>query len=391
MLSLAVRWDGVRSLYNRASQLQFKDQRWLEQHDQLIREFVDRILPVERPTLQDVNATALAALEDLHARRFPGRQSGPARRRQQSGSSRETLHVALPGIDLRVIASACTWLDLTAARSSDERRTWVVLLRELLGASLTLLPAVDDPRQQEIEGLPHDFDTWVFSLAARAIPRMTHAEEPDAFWQPILDLGTPAHHWVERFFWQWFTDGAQAAETPEAFTSPWERMLRHALASPLWDPAANRTYDLDGMVFELLGFHFGVDGVGGKQRFTAALGQMADVVALAAGRWFAMPRVMNGFARFVVQPAAAQLLLPGIRWLWEAVRSLDADDWRERDLADNLVGVLHRSWERQSARLSSDPQLREAFLGLLTSLASRGGHAATALRDRVLDSIGGLG
>src|SRR5439155_6951552 len=123
MLSLAVRGAGVRSLYNRALQLQFKDERWLEQHDQLIRAFVDRTLPVERPTLQDLNTIALAALEEQHARRFPGRQAVPLqrrRRRRQSGSSRETLRVALPGIDLQVIACACTWLDLTAARSSDE-------------------------------------------------------------------------------------------------------------------------------------------------------------------------------------------------------------------------------------------------------------------------------
>ena len=45
------------------------------------------------------------------------------------------------------------------------------------------------------------------------------AEDPDVFWKPVLNLGPPAHHWVERFFWQWFTDGAQAAETPEAFTN----------------------------------------------------------------------------------------------------------------------------------------------------------------------------
>jgi hypothetical protein len=252
-----------------------------------------------------------------------------------------------------------------------------------------LLPAIEDPRRQEIDGLPHDFDAWVFGLAARAIPRMTHAEDPEALWRPILDLRTPAHHWVERFFWQWFTEGTKTAETPEAFTAPWEQMVRHALASSHWDPSANRTYHLAGMVFELLGFHFGADSVGSNQRFAAALGRMTDVFSLAARRWFVMPRVMNGFARFVVQPAAAQLLLPGICWLWHAVRSLDADDRREQDLGENLVGVLHQCWERENARASSDPQLREAFLGLLTTLASHGGHAAIALRDRVLDSIGG--
>ena len=42
----------------------------------------------------------------------------------------------------------------------------------------------------------------------------------------------------------------------------------------------------------------------------------------------------------------------------------------------NLVGVLHHAWNRESARVSSDPLLREAFQGMLRSLTSRGGHAA---------------
>src|SRR5882724_5408928 len=102
---------------------------------------------------------------------------------------------------------------------------------------------------------------------------MTHAEDPDALWRPILDLGTPAHHWVEHFFWEWFTGGVQGAETPEGFAAPWARMVRYALAHPLWDPTSNRTFDLDDMVFEILGFHFGADSVGGDEKFTAAIGQ----------------------------------------------------------------------------------------------------------------------
>ena len=38
-------------------------------------------------------------------------------------------------------------------------------------------------------------------------------------------------------------------------------------------------------------------------------------------------------------------------------------------------------------RSLSRGELREAFLGLLSTLVSRGGHAAIALRDRVLATL----
>ena len=40
-------------------------------------------------------------------------------------------------------------------------------------------------------------------------------------------------------------------------------------------------------------------------------------------------------------------------------------------------------------RISSDPTLQGAFLSLLACVVSRGGHAAIALRDRVINSSAG--
>ena len=227
----------------------------------------------------------------------------------------------------------------------------------------------------------------MYGLAARAIPRMTPTEHPELLWRPIMDLGTPAHHWVEHFFSQWFTDGAQASETSEALTAPWTRMIRHALSHPLWNPATTRHNDLGNMVAELLGFDYGADAIGWNERFTAAIGQNVDTFALAARRWFRLPRVASGFAAFAVRPAAAQLLIPGVPWLSEAVHSFDSSDWTRYDLEANLVEYLRVCWHKEATRISRDPQLRAAFLNLLTRLGAQGGHAATALRDRVLDSI----
>jgi len=44
-------------------------------------------------------------------------------------------------------------------------------------------------------------------------------------------------------------------------------------------------------------------------------------------------------------------------------------------------------WRCESTEISANIELRKVFLGLLSTLVSRGGHAAIALRDRVLASL----
>ena len=48
-------------------------------------------------------------------------------------------------------------------------------------------------------------------------------------------------------------------------------MIEHALASPAWDPSVNRTYDLDGMVFQLLGFDSRMNKLGQNPAFGPAV------------------------------------------------------------------------------------------------------------------------
>src|SRR6516162_2462103 len=104
-----------------------------------------------------------------------------------------------------------------------------------------------------------------------------------------------------------------------------------------------------------------------------------------AHRWFGIPKVVTGFLNFAVQPAVAGLLLPGIRWLAAAVPSFDSYDWRY-GLEESLIAFLHTCWEREAHQISSDPSLQSGFLALLACVVSRGGHAAIALRDRVVNS-----
>jgi hypothetical protein len=70
------------------------------------------------------------------------------------------------------------------------------------------------------------------------------------------------------------------------------------------------------------------------------------------------------------------------------VPSFDSYDWKY-GLEENLIAFLHACWEREHHRISGDPSLQGAFLSLLACVVSRGGHAAIALRDRVVNSAAG--
>src|SRR5271165_2207275 len=131
-------------------------------------------------------------------------------------------------------------------------------------------------------------------------------------------------------------------------------MIDHALASPAWDPRVNRSYDLDGMVCELLGLNSRMNKIGQNLAFAPAITGMENVFARAAQRWFGAPRIVTGFLHFAIQPAAAGLLLPGIRWLAATVPSFDSYDWRH-GLEENLIAFLHTCWDREQRRIASDP------------------------------------
>jgi hypothetical protein len=137
-------------------------------------------------------------------------------------------------------------------------------------------------------------------------------------------------------------------------------MIEHALTSPSWDPSVNRTYDLDGMVFQLLGFDTSMNKLGQDPAFAPAVTAMEGVFARAAQRWFGMPKVVTGFLNLVTQPAVSGLTLPGIQWLAAAVPSFDSYDWKY-GLEQNLIAFLHTCWEREHQRIASDLPCKGVF------------------------------
>jgi hypothetical protein len=388
MLCLAVRWAGERPALGLAQTLRIDTDAEDDHAGKrgLIEEFVERRLPTELPDILELSAEAEAEIEAVRARQSP--EITRIRRRESStrrpGSEVETLHRGRLSIDARVLSAAFAWLDLASARP-DERAKWLGLVRTFLDITLGLIPKIDDPRRQRTEGHPDEFDAWVYGVVARTIPSLTAAEDHRTLWQPILDRGPSAHQWIERFFWEWFTIGVRAAQTPERFTAIWSAMIEHALQSPAWDPACGRSYDLDDAVFWLLGLGTKINKIGERPEFAAALSGMDGLFAKVAARWFKESKLVSGFLYWITQPAAAALLIPAIRWLAPVVSTLDSYDWRD-GLEGNLIAFLRACWERKGEQISVDSDLERDFRALLATVVSRGSHAAIALRDHVVGS-----
>lgn len=411
MLQLAIRWSFVRRLRSQSGyylseverwqqadnpdakltemyqQLETEAERWREEHNRIIDQFVNG--ETEPTTLHEAGQKGYQEVEHLANIRFPARKAGSTRSSQ--GSSYRRHHRVRRkdlGIDCKVIHAAYAWLDVSQAESAMERRQLLGHVSELLELVLISIETVDEGDEQESGELPGEFDGWVFGHVSQAIAQMRDDEQPSSLWEPILSLGSHAREWIQRFFWYWFSEGFQASTDHNRFAKRWSEMLEFALASPLWDSQQNIESELDEAVFELMGYNHGLHSIAAESSFAMFIEGMIPLYEVAAQRWFRMPRVANGFARSLAEPGYDRLLCPGIRWIHRAMTEAnDYEFWGEHEIESNLISALHRCWERHSESVCADRDLQSAFLGILMALASRGNHAAMALRERLLDSI----
>jgi hypothetical protein len=392
MVAFAIQWAALRPLQVRQDDptLNAERESFAARKRALLDAFVDGSLSTAAADLIRINSDARAARDAIYEKQFP-ESAARSRRGQKSAyraRSREVLHPDRLGFDPYVMKSAFGWLDIRAAETADERRLWLALIRDILEIVLHTVPIVEAASTQEIDGLPSDFDDWAFRLAARTIPCLTAGEHPEVFWQAILDRGAPAHQWVERFFWHWFTDGLSASGSVDEFVRIWRAMIVHALEHPAWDPASAVSHEIDSIVVELLCFDERWNRVVQTGDNAGTVGGLEDLFERAMQRWGVLPKVANGLMAFAIQPGAGRLLLPALRWASTAAKTFSTYDWRY-GLEENAIEFLHICWQQEGGRIGRDETLRASFLSMLTILVSRNSHAAIALSSRVAGSIGG--
>ncbi len=176
----------------------------------------------------------------------------------------------------------------------------------------------------------------------------------------------------------WFSEGPQAAGTPENFVACWEEMIRYALSSP----------DLDLDTSYLLGMDWRATKVLSKE-YRSALRRLIPLFEQWTKHELRSARDVQRLAGFLLRPAALDFVCPGIRWLRGALPKLRPRSRGEEEerLDHALVDVLRMGWTHFSERIRADNGLLDDFQELLSGLAGRGGAAALDFQEEVRRSL----
>jgi len=338
---------------------------------ELIESFVVRELSIERPTLLELSKSNRA-------------------RMLSKDSSEATEPTEAPGVaslDLRVVQAAFAWLDLSAATSASELAAWRSLLLDLLEFAL----AGVEPDEQHVRRSfgtprPHEFDYWVLQLVAWNLYGVKNVEHEREIWRRVLALGRVGHRWIECFCRTWTSFGAAQPAAHAWFIAVWSEMIRFAGEHQGWASPYVTDHDLSRAVIELLGFgHSGRHLFADEARGPRLAAAMLPSLEAGAARWFNHSPVATAFASFATALGAGSLLIPGIRWLSEAISHEAVRE--DEQLDEHLIEFLRTCWRVEQSRIQRDPALTAMFRALLAHANMRGSHAAASLRDQILGSI----
>ncbi len=393
--NLAIMWSGLRAIIQRASQLRLDCTRWHVWKERLVEAFENQRIssdPVAWARIGRIAGLGLHRIEKARQRLLdwdcvqPDDTPNEAANGLKQRRRRSRLH---PGLDIQLLQSTFDWIPpLRQASSATERIAWLRLLKNALDVTISMFHAeMSEEDEDEVDGAPYRYDSWVFQKLAVTITQMRSDEHPEELWKPVLNLGPSAHYWVSSFLGDWFVSGTRAAESATVFVDRWKEMIEWAFASDTWTEGKRLGYRLPDLWIELMGLGLHSRALD-NENFHVDLGSLSDQYRRFAKRWLKRPHVASAFAGFLARPAGLSLRVLGIAWLADAVQSFDLYDWRDDRLEANLVEALRACWLTNSNQIRTDPGLRSTFLVLLGKLIKRQNSGAFELRDEVLRAAG---
>jgi hypothetical protein len=310
-------------------------------------------------------------------------------RRRSRGAFDNTFSVfgVHPRIDQTLMTSSFSHILLPGqSHSPTERRRWLRFWEEALACILGAQRLVDEAGapilSPDMEARRiYESDRRFANTLVEIVLQMEPAEEPVRLWQPILDLGPPAHEWIEMFFSTWLVHGLRSTKQ-KRFITEWQAMFAYALQSPIWSDRDKCWPHWDDFWLHLLGFDQW-DIAHWQNEHETIVEQMMDCYA----QWVPGNLGDRGCARVFLhwlhRPAVKPLRLRAIPWLLSAARHAYDYWWDGRELADLLAEIVDVCWREQHIALLSDPSLLEDFRALVSLLARRQNALAMDLQERM--------
>jgi energy-coupling factor transporter ATP-binding protein EcfA2 len=386
LLNLGGLWAGIRWALERCQSLQLETPKLHDWYNSTLLSFVDQSLQSDPIPFREIAVRSESLIREAVANWELEIAEGEERIRKRYPMNSEVPSRSNPGLDWQVIQAAYGWLPpLTEASSEQERKKWIAVFEELLQLELIYIQTAPRDQRGEVEDTPYVSEYWVFQAIAHLVPQLRDDEQPQSFWQPILDLGGTAHYWVESFLSSWFIIGSRVASELETFAKHWQSMIEYALESPLWQnaPSTPGGFHLTTLYIHLMG----LDSVGtvfSQEEYTDIITQLFPLYEKWAREWLKHSRVAEAFTRCLVKPAARKLILPGLTWLAEVAPGIREHEWERSRLSDELLTLLCTCWSNYLPELESDSEVKKAFLSLLSILVARGHPGALELQDTIV-------
>jgi hypothetical protein len=275
---------------------------------------------------------------------------------------------------------------LSQCDTADERNRVIGVWRDALHYSLSLLRGEGD--KVDFNGLPDEWDDFLFARISDLIIELRDDEMPEDFWKPILELGERAHLWVEDFLREWLRASYHEPEPQARFCSRWREMIRFALEAQDWQfPDQDYRWDLQRILSVLIG-----SDLGGIIRWNTddwkPLSTVRDLLQVWVDKHGHRPRCFYGLILLLSKPGFALLPLPGLQWLDQSIRRADPQViWDRGDATRELAMLLKRLWALRRASITGSKEARVYFQNLLDAVAAQQDSLALQLQSRIVSEL----
>lgn len=285
------------------------------------------------------------------------------------------------GIDIDVLLAAYGSLPPLAEATDDaERKHWLCICEEMLGAYLRTLPLEGAESDEEWEYQIWKSDQKITDIVAFRLFECS-LDEQRSLWNPVLNLPPVAHHHITAFLGDVLIESVRT-EPPRVATllSLWRAMIQHLFTVPVWAETLNRH---ENKVWQEL-FLYGSVGASFKEkdyaplvfglkdlfeRHVRAIGQDAyDQSALAA---------------LLVSDAGEQLLVNALAWLNPHWQKASSYFWKTVKEQGNFDSLLRIAWKNHFAEIRKKPEALKAFKTLTLNLAALEVSSAIEIQRQV--------
>ena len=223
---------------------------------------------------------------------------------------------------------------------------------------------------------------------AEFIVKENSADLARTFYRPILALGPAGRYWVEDFLQTWVRIGLEMAADPTTFAKIWTEMVDYAMTLPAWQPSARGYWSrAESLTVDLVGMRDDTAAVLGQAKHKVVVRAMVPAFERWAQAWLNHASAAGWFAHFLTTESGDVLLVMGIKELAKIVGSFEDRDWHQRGLGGIFTDALAACWKHKQGEIEQQPELRKAFLQILTELCARQIPEALHLRNKVSEAL----